>query len=71
MNTRVPAVIRPGLVSGKIILVKRWRNEQPSMVALSSSSLGIVDMKPCTRNIEVGRFMAVYVRIRAPRVSYR
>ena len=70
MNTSVPAVTRPGLVSGKMIFVKRWRKVHPSIVALSSSSLGIVDMNPWIRKIDTGRLMAVYVSMRAPRVSY-
>ena len=51
MNAKTDVLTRPGAISGNRILRKAWPWEQPSIIAASSRSLGMLAMNP--RSVQI------------------
>lgn len=69
MNVKVAVADKPGAATGKITLNRAPILEQPSIMADSSNSCGILLKYPVSIHVEKGKANAVYVKIKPWKVS--
>jgi hypothetical protein len=54
VKAKIPAVMMPGTITGRMIIRKAWKRVQPSSCALSSISMGTVRTKPMRSHVQNG-----------------
>src|SRR5215468_3530525 len=69
VKAKMPAEMRPGMASGRVIFHRICRREAPSIKAHSSSSYGIERKYPISSQVQNGMRKVGYVRISAQSLS--